>query len=464
MCALVKRSLERVGVRAILAAPTAPVRAPGGLAVGDTLVTALYRYFPTEHMTGQRNLGAIEDAVRAGEARTLTSFSHLFAQSKLSMARAWARQADLAPEDAAVVREHVPESLDVIGWIAQRNAPQRAIATPFGDRLATLGAYVLDARLVGWFARLTAESHVSHDALVVLPSAEDAIARWQLAPDDAWARWEKLTLLTALGEAPESAHMPDVGTLPSVVRARWAAYQLVQAGVPDDTRFLVDLRGAASVAFGATLSQHATRPMSLVTTFNNWPHEDGLVPAEETLAALTTFDPRQPAPGERGAPVFLLDAWRLAYRDTVIEDGVTDNRYLLGAHDLPDAETRCARGITRVVYVVEDRGEIATEEDDVHEVMAAYEAAGLGVHLVDFARCEERADRRPWGVALSGVTLHVAPRPLVIHEREKSSPLSIDEPRACSPTAGREAAALSYAERCSGRAGTDSFYRVGGGR
>lgn len=253
-------------------------------------------------------------------------------------------------------------------------------------------------------------------SLVVLPAAEDAIERWALPPDDPWARYEKLTLLTALGEEAESAHMPDVAALPSVVRARWAAYQLALAGVPDDTLFLVDLRGAASVAFGATLSQHAGRPVSLVSTFNNWPSDDGLVPAEETLAAMTTFDPRQPAPGEKGVPVFLLDAWRLAYRDSVIEDGVTDNRYVLGAADLPDADALRARGITRVVYVVEDHGEVGTEEDDVHDLMASYEAAGIGTFLVDFAWCEGRADHRAWGPALVGVELHVVPRPLVIHD------------------------------------------------
>ena len=45
--------------------------------------------------------------------------------------------------------------------------PQRAVRTPFGDRLVTLGVYVLEGRFVGYFARLTEESHCSHDALCV---------------------------------------------------------------------------------------------------------------------------------------------------------------------------------------------------------------------------------------------------------------------------------------------------------
>jgi hypothetical protein len=52
-------------------------------------------------------------------------------------------------------------------WIAQRFIPQRAIETPWGPRLVTLGAYVLDGAFAGYFARITRTSHVSHDALVL---------------------------------------------------------------------------------------------------------------------------------------------------------------------------------------------------------------------------------------------------------------------------------------------------------
>ena len=43
----------------------------------------------------------------------------------------------------------------------------RCARTPWGDRYVTLGAYVLDGRFAGYFARVTPESHVSHDALCV---------------------------------------------------------------------------------------------------------------------------------------------------------------------------------------------------------------------------------------------------------------------------------------------------------
>ena len=45
--------------------------------------------------------------------------------------------------------------------------------TPWGPRFLTLGAYLLDGNFVGYFARVTPASHVSHDALV-LPTFVEA--------------------------------------------------------------------------------------------------------------------------------------------------------------------------------------------------------------------------------------------------------------------------------------------------
>ncbi len=43
-------------------------------------------------------------------------------------------------------------------WIAQRFVEQMPVPTPWGDRLVTLGAYVLDGRFVGYFARITSNT------------------------------------------------------------------------------------------------------------------------------------------------------------------------------------------------------------------------------------------------------------------------------------------------------------------
>ncbi len=210
VCALVARELERAGTPASLAPPTAPHLRSGDLCIQGQPVRVLYRYFPTEWMSGQRNVGDIARAVESGRVRTLTSPAHIFAQSKLAFARAWATGAsDVIPETHDLVEIErdaiagaraswvVKRCMGRVGdqvfvgelvrddewgplvdhareraatgerWIAQRFVRQRALPTPWGDRFVTLGAYVLDGRFAGYFARITPQSHVSHDALCV---------------------------------------------------------------------------------------------------------------------------------------------------------------------------------------------------------------------------------------------------------------------------------------------------------
>jgi len=227
ICALLQRLLQRRGVRALFVPPTSPRWRGGELVVRGEPIGALYRYFPAEYMEGQSNLDDILAAVGSGAVRTITSFSHIYAQSKLAFSRAWAHAAALDDASRASLHAHVPEShhaaavsrdalvnertdwvlkraLGRVGdevyvgplvpegewaslvdevlalcaagqtWIAQRFVPQQAIPTPWGDRFVTLGAYVLDGRFAGYFARITPQSHVSHDALCVPVFAEAA--------------------------------------------------------------------------------------------------------------------------------------------------------------------------------------------------------------------------------------------------------------------------------------------------
>jgi hypothetical protein len=234
--------------------------------------------------------------------------------------------------------------------------------------------------------------------------------RWQLTPENPWARWQKMTLLSALNAtANENAPLPDVRQLDVVRDAEAAGTRVGAAGLPLDTIWIVDLRGAASVAFGSAVSRASGDPVATVLTFNNWPAENELIPAEETLAALVTMQPRLPQPTDQATrPVILLDAWRLAFREDEPGDDVTDNRYMLSPQDLPDAASLRALGVSRVVYVVEDLDETETEEDDLHEAFMAYAAAGLSIFMVDlrFAAKELRA----WDDALRSYHYVVRPR------------------------------------------------------
>jgi hypothetical protein len=214
VCALVARALEKAGVPAILAPPTAPRLRGGELCIHGRPVRALYRYFPVEWMGGQRGVGAIARTIELGRVRSLTGFAHAFTQSKLAFARCYRHAAgdpraghlpethavcDVARDGLAGHRRDwvVKRAMGRVGdevfvgalceddewarivdaasalasggepWVAQRFVEQSAIPTPWGSRLVTLGAYVLDGRFVGYFARLSARSHVSHDALCV---------------------------------------------------------------------------------------------------------------------------------------------------------------------------------------------------------------------------------------------------------------------------------------------------------
>lgn len=221
VAALVARALRRHGLQTILTSPTAPKLAADGVTVRGRPVAALYRFFPTEGMTGQANLPGLTEAIASGRLRSFSSFSELLVQSKLSMARAHETlpegpsaerdalerivprtlslgrplRAELLADRAGWVLKRdfgrvgdqvfvgalltddewidvVDEALSYVAtlreiWIAQRFVPQETIPTPWGPRYLTLGAYLLDGAFVGYFARLTEVSHVSHDALAV---------------------------------------------------------------------------------------------------------------------------------------------------------------------------------------------------------------------------------------------------------------------------------------------------------
>lgn len=245
------------------------------------------------------------------------------------------------------------------------------------------------------------------------PRPAEALRAWRLPPDDPWAPYSKTTLLASLDESTTTLQLPDIESLEVVRRARAAAVTMATQGLPADTLWVVDLRGAASVAFGSMLSLVAPEPVSPVLTFNNWPAEGGLIPAEETLAALLRLPPRLPPVGG-GRPVFLLDSWRLAYRFDEPDDDVTDNRYILQPTDLPDAASLQARGISRVVYLVESLDEAETEEDDLHEAFMAYQQAGVSLFMVDLDWASRRVAPEPLPAALAPHVVVIGARTTIL--------------------------------------------------
>ncbi|WP_394824783.1 hypothetical protein [Pendulispora albinea] len=250
-----------------------------------------------------------------------------------------------------------------------------------------------------------------------LPTTSQLLPLWQLPTGNPWSRYAKATLLTALGEEPRTGALPDVEALEVLGDARAAAHAVASAGLPQGTLWMLDLRGAASVAFATTLSHEAREPVSLVLTFNNWPDPDELVPAEETLAALIRMPPKAPDPAATGTyPIFLLDSWRLAYRFDAPPDNVFDNRYVMSPGDLPTPEVLRENGVTRLVYVVEDLDDTETEEDDLHFVFAAYQQAGIALHLVDLRMLAKRKPGARWPSELAAYTLFVGRRATLLED------------------------------------------------
>jgi hypothetical protein len=233
-----------------------------------------------------------------------------------------------------------------------------------------------------------------------------------------WSGYAKYTLLTALEEAPAVADLPDLEALDEVRHARAAGARVAMHGLPDGVLWVADMRGAASVAFGNALASVSPGgAVSLVPTFNNWPAPNELVPAEETLAAMLAMLPTWQTEGGRGTqPVFLLDAWRMAYRSDETDDSVYDNRYLLSPGDLPDAATLRNNGLWRVVYLVSNLDEVNVEEDDLHPVFLAWQAAGIQVVMIDLATLERSLDPAQWDDLFVKRALAVTPRVTILDE------------------------------------------------
>jgi hypothetical protein len=251
-------------------------------------------------------------------------------------------------------------------------------------------------------------------AIQVAPAPE-LVRRWQLPAGSPWAAYAKYTLLTSMQDPRRVQSLPEVRNLEVVRRAERAASVLSAAGLPSDALWIVDMRGAASVAFGATLSQRAPEPVAPVVTFNNWPAQDGMIPAEETLAALITMSPRMPGSTETSAvPVFLLDAWRLAWREDEPAYDVTDNRYMLDAASFPSADELRGRNIRHVLYVVESLDDAEYEEDDVHASARSWQAAGITFHMVDLATLERLERPVNWEALLEDFRLQVVARDTIV--------------------------------------------------
>lgn len=136
---------------------------------------------------------------------------------------------------------------------------------------------------------------------------------------------------------------------------------------------VVDLDGPDSVALAAGMAPRFTPVMM----FQNWPHPEGVAQSHLTLAALlffhAAFAEHESVRSVTAAPVFVLERGRLNALENPTEQ--FDNRYKVS---LPPADTLRAQGIDTVYMVAEE----STVRVDIHEMLTAYERAGIRVRLI----------------------------------------------------------------------------------
>ncbi|MBI3327892.1 MAG: hypothetical protein HYZ81_14475 [Nitrospinae bacterium] len=186
-------------------------------------------------------------------------------------------------------------------------------------------------------------------------------------PESPWRPFHKSTLITFLGE-PEVANYAKPVYTEAMARAEREAHHFSQLldemsqADRNEVAVFVDLPGVEAVVWGAVLARELR--MQPVLTFNNIPHQQGVLAHEHVLGALLYYAQeveQQHLPLEAN-PVFLADAQRFAPRRTVGRDEF-DNRYYLVPTDLPSASQFQARGIKYLVYLT--HGE-RREQDDLN--------------------------------------------------------------------------------------------------
>jgi hypothetical protein len=186
---------------------------------------------------------------------------------------------------------------------------------------------------------------------------------WGPLPESAWVPYHCVPLFAALdvidpkkvgpAHAPEQPPPPDAAGAPPAERLPiWARPGAsVLAWHTPSTWVILDLPGPAAVEAAAWMVTAAgCQP---VCTFDNWPHERGLLRPEQTLAELlrwaTTVAEARQRLTPNSPPLWICDSQRLG--GSPGRPGEFDNRYYLDDSILPGAGLLRREGISRVVYV-----------------------------------------------------------------------------------------------------------------
>ena len=201
------------------------------------------------------------------------------------------------------------------------------------------------------------------------PSARAAYRRWYAAAGP-WAGFFRAVPLVALAQGvarprPLGRELPPVPDLAAVGRAEgWL-------GRPD-VLLLLDFPGVTSLAVVVALGAHGVRPVLVLLL---WPEPGALLAGGELLTTLL-----DQAPTHRRATesqyAFVLQCERASPATPTELATRFDNRYELGAIDLPSADRLRAAGI---VAVIACRRPPTPPTPDLTGYLGGLEAAGLPI-------------------------------------------------------------------------------------
>ena len=221
---------------------------------------------------------------------------------------------------------------------------------------------------------------------------------WGPHPDGPWVPYHTVPLFAALDRLDARTVGPasPLGTpgrsalseeLPASAQPGAPAPSWVVAG----TWVILDLPGPRSVEAAAWLVDSAgCQP---VCTFDNWPHEKGVLKPENTLAELLRWAAVVASARARlvpgSPPVWLCDRERLGERPG--RPGEFDNRYFLDDSVLPTPARLLANGIDRVIYVVQESAHVPVEDLEVY----FSELLGAGIPVLRTVLTDPTGEPRP---------------------------------------------------------------------
>jgi hypothetical protein len=175
---------------------------------------------------------------------------------------------------------------------------------------------------------------------------------WGPVRGSAWEPFHCVTLFAAIDELRRDVGHVSIGPVaaPSLPEFLAAPASMPAWAAPGHL-VIVDLPGPQSAAVGFQLARMAG--YQPVCTFDNWPHQLGVLRTEFVVAALLHYASALHKARERltaeSPPVWICDRER--FTGTQPSPGRFDNRYIIEDRLLPGPRLLRAQGIRKVIYV-----------------------------------------------------------------------------------------------------------------